>query len=487
MHNKTLSQQLKDLAAGEYSSEELTRHYLDRVHRLDGQINSYITVTEQQALQQAQASDQRRREGNAGLLDGIPLAHKDIFCTDGIRTSCGSKMLDNFVAPYDATVVRKLADAGVVSLGKLNMDEFAMGSSNETSWYGAARNPWNTDFVPGGSSGGSAAAVAAGLASASTGTDTGGSIRQPAAHCGLTGLKPTYGRVSRYGMIAFASSLDQAGPMARTAEDAAYLLQSMAGTDPLDSTSMDRDVPDYIAALNNGVKGLRIGVPAEFFADGLHADVDGAVRKALSQLESEGAELVEISLPRTELAVPCYYVIAPAEASANLSRFDGVRYGYRCENPKDLDDLYTRTRAEGFGGEVKRRIMVGAYALSAGYYDAYYRKAQQIRRLIHDDFQRVFEQVDVIAGPTSPNPAFRLGEKIDDPLSMYLEDLYTIPVNLAGLPAISVPAGFSNELPVGLQLIAPKFEESRLLSAAHHYQQISDWHQRMPSLFTEAQ
>ncbi|MBO6752927.1 MAG: Asp-tRNA(Asn)/Glu-tRNA(Gln) amidotransferase subunit GatA [Spongiibacter sp.] len=478
MPSHTVADLLRGLAAGDFSSEEITRQYLNDIEQRDGHYNSFISVTAEQALNQARAADAARANGEAGSLNGLPIAHKDIFCTEGVRTSCASKMLDNFIAPYSATVVKKMAAAGAVMLGKTNLDEFAMGSSNETSFYGAVRNPWNRDKVPGGSSGGSAAAVAAGLAPAATGTDTGGSIRQPAALCGLTGLKPTYGRVSRYGMIAFASSLDQAGPMARTAEDCALLLQSMAGFDAKDSTCMDVPVPDYHAALDQDLRGLKIGVPKEYFSAGLDSAIGDAVHAALDEYRKLGAEIVDITLPHTELAVPCYYVIAPAEASTNLSRFDGVRYGYRCENPQDLDDLYTRTRDEGFGEEVKRRILVGTYALSAGFYDAYYRKAQQIRRLIKNDFTEAFKQVDLIAGPTAPNPAFGLGEKVSDPVTMYLEDIYTIAVNLAGLPALSMPVGLTNGLPAGMQLIGRDFDEGRLLAAAHQYQQVSDWHLR---------
>ncbi len=478
MPSYTVADIIRGLDAGDYSSEEITRQYLDAIAARDGQYNSFITVTPELAIAQAQAADSARARGESSLLGGVPIAHKDIFCTDGIRTSCASKMLDNFIAPYNATVVEKMAAAGAVTLGKTNLDEFAMGSSNETSFYGPVRNPWNRDCVPGGSSGGSAAAVAAGLAPAATGTDTGGSIRQPAALCGLTGLKPTYGRVSRYGMIAFASSLDQGGPMARTAEDCAILLQTMAGFDERDSTSMDAAIPDYRAALDTDMRGQKIGIPKEYFSAGLDPAIGDAVHAALAEYQKMGAELVDISLPHTELAVPCYYVIAPAEASTNLSRFDGVRYGYRCENPSDLDDLYTRSRAEGFGDEVKRRILVGTYALSAGFYDAYYRKAQQIRRLIKQDFTDAFQQVDIIAGPTTPNPAFGLGEKVSDPVTMYLEDIYTIAINLAGLPALSLPVGLCDGKPAGLQLIGRDFDEARLLAAAHQYQQRSDWHSR---------
>ena len=402
MHNKTLAELSKGLSNKTFSSEELTRHFLDRIKTLDADVNSFITVTEQQALAQAKAADAKIANNEASALTGIPLAHKDIFCTEGIKTSCGSKMLDNFIPPYNATVIEKFNQVGAVSLGKTNMDEFAMGSSNESSFYGAVKNPWNTDCVPGGSSGGSAAAVAAQLAPASTGTDTGGSIRQPAALCGITGLKPTYGRVSRYGMIAFASSLDQGGPMTRSAEDAALMLNVMAGFDSKDSTSIDKAVPDYTATLNEDLSGLTIGLPKEYFGEGLTPAIEQAVQAAIKEYESMGASVKEISLPNTDLAVPCYYIIAPSEASANLSRFDGVRYGYRCENPEDLQDLYTRTREEGFGEEVKRRILVGTYALSAGFYDAYYRKAQQIRRLIKHDFVAAFKDVDIIMGPTVP-------------------------------------------------------------------------------------
>ena len=480
MQRPTLVELSKGLEAGDYSSEEITRTYLDRIGSDNQDLNSVITVTSEQALTDARAADVRRKRGDAGPLSGLPLVHKDIFCTAGIRTSCGSRMLDNFVPPYDATVISKLKNAGAVMLGKTNMDEFAMGSSNESSYYGPTRNPWDRERVPGGSSGGSAAAVAAGLAPAATGTDTGGSIRQPAALCGISGLKPTYGRVSRLGMVAFASSLDQGGPLAQTAADCALLLSVMAGFDPADSTSAERDVEDYSVGLDATVKGLRIGIPREHFSEGLDAGIAATVHSALRELEQCGAELIDISLPHTHLAVPAYYVIAPAEASTNLARFDGVRYGHRCENPRDLHDLYTRTREEGFGDEVKRRILVGTYALSAGYYDAYYRKAQQIRRLIQQDFVLAFENVDVIMGPTTPHPAWQLGAKSKDPVAMYLEDIYTLSVNLAGLPAMSIPAGFSQDLPVGLQLIGNYFAEARLLGIAHQFQLLTDWHQRRP-------
>lgn len=482
-HTKSLSELSALLEAGEVSSVQLTEHFLARIKAHDAELNSFISVTETQALAAAAEADAQRSAGKAGPLTGIPIAHKDIFCTRGVKTSCGSKMLDNFTSPYDATVVEKLQQAGVIMLGKTNMDEFAMGSSNETSFYGAVKNPWNTRAVPGGSSGGSAASVAARLAPAATGTDTGGSIRQPASFCGITGLKPTYGRVSRYGMIAFASSLDQAGPMAQSAEDCALLLNAMSGFDPKDSTSLEQPVPDYRAELNKPLAGLRIGLPKEYFGEGLGADINSVVQTALQQYKDMGAEIIDISLPNTHLAVPVYYVVAPAECSSNLSRFDGVRFGHRCDDPKDLEDLYKRSRGEGFGEEVKRRIMVGTYALSAGYYDAYYIKAQQLRRMISDDFKQAFEKVDVIMGPAAPETAFNIGEKTDDPISMYLSDIYTIAVNLAGLPGMSVPAGFSNNMPVGLQIIANHFEESRLLNVAHQYQQQTDWHKQIPEAY----
>ncbi|RUQ38370.1 MAG: Asp-tRNA(Asn)/Glu-tRNA(Gln) amidotransferase subunit GatA [Candidatus Competibacteraceae bacterium] len=483
MHHKTIVQLSAALAAGECSSEELTRAFLERIERFNPPLNAFITVTAESALAQARAADQRRRRGEAQPLTGVPIAHKDIFCTDGVRTSCGSRMLDPFIAPYDATVVERLAAAGAVMLGKTNLDEFAMGSSNETSFYGPVRNPWDLEAVPGGSSGGSAAAVAARLTPGATGTDTGGSIRQPAALCGITGIKPTYGRVSRWGMIAYASSLDQGGPLARTAADCALLLGAMAGFDPSDSTSVDRPVPDYATLLDRPLAGLKIGLPKEYFGEGLDSAVAQVVEEAIAEYRRLGAETVEVSLPNSALAIPAYYVIAPAECSSNLARFDGVRYGHRCEDPKDLLDLYTRSRAEGFGSEVKRRILVGTFVLSAGYYDAYYLKAQQIRRLISDDFRRAFEQVDVIAGPTSPTVAFNLGEKVDDPITMYLSDIYTIAVNLAGLPGLSMPVGFVGQRPVGLQLIGNYFAEDRLLNVAHRYQQTTDWHERSPAGF----
>lgn len=479
MHTKSISQLARSLRAKEFSSVELTQHFLQRIKQHQD-LNAYITITEELALAQAKAADERLAAGEDGLLLGLPIAQKDIFCTLGVKTSCGSKMLDNFIAPYNATVVDKLNTQGAVLLGKLNMDEFAMGSSNETSYYGAVKNPWDTTAVPGGSSGGSAAAVAARLAVCATGTDTGGSIRQPAAFCGITGLKPTYGRVSRYGMIAYASSLDQGGPMVRSAEDAAILLQAMAGFDEKDSTSVDQPVPDYSAGLDKSLAGLKIGLPKEFFGEGLSADVAQVLQAAIDEYRKLGAEVIDISMPNLKLAIPAYYVIAPAECSANLSRFDGVRFGYRCENPADLTDLYTRSRGEAFGKEVKRRILMGTYALSAGYYDAYYIKAQKVRRLISEDFKKALAEVDVIMGPVTPTTAFGIGEKIGDPISMYLADIYTIAINLAGVPAMSVPAGFSNGKPVGLQIIGTLFAEDRLLNIAHQYQKVTDWHQRIP-------
>ncbi|GAA0841734.1 Asp-tRNA(Asn)/Glu-tRNA(Gln) amidotransferase subunit GatA [Marinobacter szutsaonensis] len=484
MHNKSVAELSRELESGKISSVELTQQFLDRLKQEDGKYNSFITITEEQALAEAKAADELRAAGKATAWTGVPFAHKDIFCTNGVRTTCGSKMLENFVPPYDATVTEKFRQAGAVCLGKTNMDEFAMGSSNESSYFGAVTNPWGLSSgekrVPGGSSGGSAAAVAARLVPAATATDTGGSIRQPAALCGVTGLKPTYGRVSRYGMIAFASSLDQGGTMARTAEDNALMLNVMAGFDPKDSTSIDREVPDYTATLNEPLKGLKIGLPKEYFSDQLSPAMEEQVRNAVKEYEKLGATVKEVSLPNAKLAIAAYYVIAPAEASANLSRFDGVRYGYRCEDPKDLMDMYTRTRAEGFGAEVKRRILVGTYALSHGYYDAYYLKAQKVRRLIQQDFANAFKEVDVLMSPTSPSPAFVQGEKTNDPVTMYLEDIFTIAINLAGLPAMSVPAGFVDGLPVGLQIIGDYFAEARLLNAAHQFQQVTDWHQREP-------
>lgn len=480
MIEKTVAELSAAMASGDISSVELTQSYLDRIHSVNDSLNAFITVCDETALEQASAADKSRAQGNHNPLLGIPLAHKDIFCTSGIKTTSGSKMLHNFISPYDATVVEKFNQAGVVTLGKTNMDEFAMGSSNETSFFGPVKNPWDLEKVPGGSSGGSAAAVAADLCAMATGTDTGGSIRQPAAFCGVTGFKPSYGRVSRWGMIAFASSLDQAGPICKSAEDAALMMNVMAGIDLKDSTSADREVEDYTATLGDSVKGLRIGIPKQHFAEGLTADVEKSIREALREYEAAGAILKEVDLPNNHLSVPAYYVVAPAEASANLSRFDGVRYGHRCENPLDLEDMYKRSRSEGFGDEVKRRILVGTYALSAGFYDAYYRKAQKIRRLIKNDFDAAFKEVDVIAGPTSPHTAFNLGAKTD-PVTMYLEDIYTIAVNLAGLPGISIPAGIAKGLPIGLHIVGPDFGESKVLNAAHQFQLLTDWHKVKPT------
>ncbi len=480
MIEKTVAELSAAMTSGDISSVELTQSYLDRIHKANDSLNAFITVCDDTALEQARVADKSRAQGNQNPLLGIPLAHKDIFCTSGIKTTCGSKMLENFISPYNATVVDKFNQAGVVTLGKTNMDEFAMGSSNETSFFGPVRNPWDLKKVPGGSSGGSAAAVAADLCAMATGTDTGGSIRQPAAFCGVTGFKPSYGRISRWGMIAFASSLDQAGPICKSAEDAALMMNVMAGIDPKDSTSADREVEDYTSTLSDSVKGLRIGIPKQHFAEGLSADVEKSIREALREYEAAGAILKEIDLPNSHLSVPAYYVVAPAEASANLSRFDGVRYGHRCDNPLDLEDMYKRSRSEGFGDEVKRRILIGTYALSAGFYDAYYRKAQKIRRLIKNDFDEAFKEVDVIAGPTSPHTAFSIGAKTD-PVTMYLEDIYTIAVNLAGLPGISIPAGFSNDLPIGLHIIGPDFGESKVLNAAHQFQLFTDWHKAKPA------
>lgn len=482
MHINTISDLSKALINKEFSSEELIRYTLKRIGQYNGLLNTFITVTPEIAIDAAKKADHRRSAGQAGPLTGIPLAHKDIFCTDGVKTSCGSRMLDNFIAPYTATVIEKFNAAGAVMVGKTNMDEFAMGSSNETSFYGPVKNPWDTNLVPGGSSGGSAAAVAARLVPGATGTDTGGSIRQPASFCGVSGLKPTYGLVSRYGMIAFASSLDQAGPFARSAEDCAIMLNVMAGFDERDSTSINVNVPDYRQGLGKPLDGLRIGLPKEYLSEGTDPAVITVIEQALRVYQSLGCKIVETSLPNLHLSVPAYYVVAPAECSSNLARFDGVRYGYRCENPSDLRDLYERSRGEGFGQEVKRRIMIGTYALSAGYYDAYYLKAQQIRQLISDDYKKAFEQVDVIMGPTSPTTAFPLGDKVNDPITMYLSDINTIAVNLAGLPGISIPAGLVNGLPVGLQIIGNYFAEQQLLNVADQYQRETDWHLQLPPL-----
>jgi aspartyl-tRNA(Asn)/glutamyl-tRNA(Gln) amidotransferase subunit A len=483
LHDKTLTELRSGLEAGDFTSVELTEALLDRIAAGDDKLNALITVTRDDALAAAAQADADRAAGNAGGLCGLPLIHKDIFCTRGVRTTCGSKMLDNFVSPYDATVVERLAGAGAVMLGKANMDEFAMGSSNETSFFGPVRNPWDLERSPGGSSGGSAASVAARFAPAATATDTGGSIRQPAALTNTVGLKPTYGRVSRYGMVAFASSLDQAGTITRTAEDAALLLGVMAGFDERDSTSIDQPVPDYAAEIGDAVKGLKVGVVRQHFDEGLDPATGERVREAIAALEALGATTVEINMPNIDLSVPTYYVVAPAECSSNLSRFDGVRFGHRATDAEDLFDLYCRSRGEGFGDEVKRRIMTGTYVLSAGYYDAYYLKAQQVRQLIADDFRKAFADVDVIAGPTAPSPAFKLGDKVDDPIQMYLNDIYTIGANLAGLPGISVPCGFVDGLPVGLHLVASHFGESTLLRCAHQYQQTTDWHTQSPEGF----
>jgi aspartyl-tRNA(Asn)/glutamyl-tRNA(Gln) amidotransferase subunit A len=481
LHTGTLTQLAASLRARKFSSVELVTALLARIERAQGALNTFISVTREAALAAAAAADRALAAGSAGALTGVPIAHKDIFCTRGVRTTCGSRMLENFVAPYDATVVAKLHGAGAVMLGKTNMDEFAMGSSNENSYFGPVRNPWNPQLVPGGSSGGSAAAVAARLIPGATATDTGGSIRQPAALCGITGLKPTYGRVSRYGMIAFASSLDQAGVLTASAADAALLLREMAGFDANDSTSVDAPVPDYVAALEQPLAGLKIGLLQEFFDQGLEPQNEQRVREALKVYERLGAKLRVVSLPNLPLSVPVYYVVAPAECSSNLARFDGVRFGHRCENPRDLTDLYRRSRGEGFGAEVKRRIMTGTYVLSAGYYDAYYLKAQRVRQLISADFTRAFQDVDVLMGPTTPTPAFAIGAKTADPITMYLNDIYTIGANLAGLPAVSIPCGFVRELPVGLQIVGPHFSEARILGAAHALQRATDWHTRIPA------
>jgi len=476
----TLAQLAADLDSGKRSSVEITQDYLARIEQSEH--NAFISVNQELALIQAKTADQKRASGDRSALLGVPVAQKDIFCIDGMQTTCGSKILENFIAPYTATVVENMQAQGIVSMGKTNMDEFAMGSSNETSYFGDVVNPWSTadkTLVPGGSSGGSAAAVSAQLAPAATGTDTGGSIRQPASFCNLTGIKPSYGRCSRYGMIAFASSLDQAGPMTHTAEDAALLLNTMAGFDAKDSTSLDVPAEDFSRSLNDSIEGLRIGLPKEFFGDGLDSEMATIIETAVKQFESLGATIKEVSLPNSHLALPSYYVIAPAEASSNLSRFDGVRYGHRAEEYSDLIDMYTKTRTEGFGDEVKRRIMIGAYALSSGYYDAYYSQAQKLRRMISNDFTTVFEDCDVIMGPTTPGPAFEAGSRTDDPVSMYLNDIYTIPANLAGLPAGSIPAGFTaSGLPAGLHLITPYLQEAKMLNIAHKFQQVTDWHTR---------
>ncbi len=483
IHRQTLSQLAAALRARKVSSVELVRAFLARIEASQPALNAFVSITAEQALAQAEAADRALAAGRGGPLEGVPIGHKDLFCTAGVRTTCGSRMLENFISPYDATVVARLRSAGAVMLGKLNMDEFAMGSSNETSYFGPVRNPWNAALVPGGSSGGSAAAVAARLVPAATATDTGGSIRQPAAFCGITGIKPTYGRVSRYGMIAFASSLDQGGVLAASAEDAARLLREMAGFDPRDSTSVDTPVPDYPAGLDAPLAGVKIGLLKEFFDTGLEPEYERCVREALAVYERLGATLREVSLPNIPLSVPVYYVVAPAECSSNLARYDGVRFGHRCAEARDLQDLYKRSRSEGFGVEVKRRIMTGTYVLSAGYYDAYYLKAQRVRRLISADFERGFGEVDLLVGPTTPTVAFALGAKTADPITMYLNDIYTISANLAGLPAMSIPCGFAGGLPAGLQIIGPHFAEQRLLHAAHRYQLETDWHLRIPEQY----
>ncbi len=482
MHTKTLSELSQALHHKKISSLELTQHFIQRIKKFDTELNSFITVCEESALEAATKADKTLHEGNGHALTGIPIAQKDIFCTKGVKTSCASKMLDNFIAPYDATLIENFNQTQAIMLGKTNMDEFAMGSSTENSFYGPSKNPWNLECTPGGSSGGSAAAVAARLTPAATGTDTGGSIRQPAALCGITGLKPTYGRVSRYGMIAFASSLDQAGPLTQTAEDAALMLNVMASHDSKDSTYVPHEIPDYTAELQRPLKGLTLGLPKEYFSDQLDNGMLTIIEHAKKEFEKLGVNFVEISLPHTELAISAYYVIAPAECSSNLARYDGVRYGYRCENPKNLEDLYKRSRAEGFGDEVKRRILVGTYMLSSGYYEAYYLKAQKIRRLIRDDFLTAFEKVDAILTPTAPTAAFKL-QATTNPIHMYLADIFTVAINLAGLPAISLPAGFMDQLPVGMQLITKHFDESRLLNIAHQYQQLTDWHKRIPQRY----
>ena len=484
MHRASLAELGRELAAKRISAVELARAFLARIERFNARLNAFITVDAEKTLDLARAADQRIARGEARPLTGIPVAHKDLFCAKGWRTTCGSKMLADWVAPYDAHVVERFAAEGAVILGKTNMDEFAMGSSNETSHFGPVRNPWNADMVPGGSSGGSGAAIAASLAPAATGTDTGGSIRQPASFTGICGLRPTYGRVSRHGMVAFASSLDQAGPMARSAADLAVLLGAMAGFDPRDSTCMDRPTDDYANALGRGVKGLRIGLPREYFTKDLAHDVAAPILAAVEALKRLGATPVEVTLPTQHLSVPVYYVIAPAEASSNLARYDGVRYGYRAPQYADLNDMYAKTRAQGFGAEVKRRIMIGTYVLSHGYYDAYYLQAQRIRRLIARDFTEAFAKCDLIAGPAAPSVAYALGAKKDDPVQMYLDDLYTIPINLAGLPGMSIPCGFgAGGLPVGLQIVGNYWDEARMLAAAHAYQQATDWHTRVPPGF----
>ena len=483
MQNLSLKELSEGLKQKKFSSEELTKFFLNRLDLHNSSINAFITIDKDKSLAMAKRADEIIKEGNQDYLTGIPIAQKDIFCAEGWKTTCGSKMLDNFIAPYDSTVISKFNAAGAVNLGKTNMDEFAMGSSNETSYYGNVKNPWDIKTVPGGSSGGSAAAVAAMLAPAATATDTGGSIRQPASLCGLTGLKPTYGLVSRYGMIAFASSLDQAGPMCHSAEDCAAMMNVMSGHDHKDSTSIQREKENYLTGINNPIKGLKIGVPKEFFSEGLDPEVEKIIEQGISEYKKLGAEIVEISLPNNHLSIPVYYVIAPAEASSNLSRYDGVRYGYRTKEYDDLMDMYCKTREEGFGDEVKRRIMIGTYVLSAGYYDAYYLKAQKIRRLISEDFKKAFEKCDVILGPSAPSVAFPIGDKKEDPLKMYMQDVYTISTNLDGLPGLSMPGGLMNNLPVGIQLIGNYFSEAKILNIAHIFQTNTNWHNLTPEEF----
>jgi aspartyl-tRNA(Asn)/glutamyl-tRNA(Gln) amidotransferase subunit A len=483
MHKKTIAELSRALKNKEFSSVELTKHYLDRIKKNDKTLNAFVTRVEESALKEAFSADQQMAKGKITPLTGIPLAHKDIFCTKGIKTSAGSKMLDNFISPYDATVVKKLKEAGTVMLGKLNMDEFAMGSSNENSYYGPVKNPWNLDTVPGGSSGGSAAAVAARLVRVATGTDTGGSIRQPASFCGITGIKPTYGRVSRFGMIAFASSLDQGGVLANSAEDAAVFLNAMMGFDINDSTSVEEPVPDLLATLNDSVRGLKIGLPKECFTDLMDETVKEKMLAAAKELEKLGAILCDISLPNIELSLPIYYIIAPAECSSNLSRYDGIRYGYRCKDPENLLDMFERSRAEAFGDEVKHRILIGTYVLSSGYYEAYYKKAQKVRQLISNDYQEAFKTVDVILSPTTPSTAFKIGSKMKDRVNMYLSDIFTVSTNLAGLPGLSMPAGFIDNMPIGVQLTGNYFKEAQILNVAHQYQQVTDWHKKIPEGF----
>jgi len=483
MFNDSLKQLSGRLANREMSSVELTTEFLRRIGKLNSQYNAFITVDEEKSLTQAKRADEKIVAGEIGPLTGIPVAQKDIFCAKGWLTTCGSKMLSNFISPYDASVIERFNQAGAINIGKTNMDEFAMGSSNETSYFGPVRNPWDAAAVPGGSSGGSACAIAARMAPAATGTDTGGSIRQPAALCGISGIKPTYGTVSRYGMIAFASSLDQGGPMAKSAEDLALMLNVMTGFDERDSTSLQREKEDYVRDLDKPLSGLRVGLPREYFAKGMSSDVEKAIEQALDEYRRLGVETVEVSLPNSPLSIPVYYVLAPAEASSNLSRFDGVRYGYRAQAFQDLAEMYRNTRAEGFGAEVKRRILIGTYVLSHGYYDAYYIKAQKLRRLIAQDFKEAFKQCDVIMGPTTPAVAFDLGEKSSDPIQMYLSDIYTSATNLAGLPGMSIPVGFGDKMrPVGLHIIGDYFSEARMLNIAHQYQLVTDWHQRMPKI-----